>query len=66
MDDQPTRVTTATTADMFGFIEADLLRILRQRARLGNLRPPKPGRPRAPQPARRPAKVAPDGQSALR
>ncbi len=50
MDDQPTRAT-APTADMFGLIEADLLRILRWRARIGELRPPKPGRPRAPQPA---------------
>lgn len=48
MDDQPTRATTAATADMFDLIEADLLRILRSRARLGDLRP------RAPRLARQP------------
>ena len=56
MDDQPTRATTAPTADMFDLIEADLLRILRWRARVGELRPRKPGRPRAPQPASRPSR----------
>ncbi len=54
MDDQPTRVTAAPTADMFDLIEADLVRILRRRARLGDLRPPKPGRRRARQPTRQP------------
>jgi len=54
MDDQPTRVTTAPTADMFDLIEADLVRILRWRARHGDLRPPKPGRRRARQPTRQP------------
>ena len=48
MDDQPTRTTTAATADLFGLIEADLLRVLRWRARRGDPRSPKPGRPRAP------------------
>jgi hypothetical protein len=55
MDDQPTRPKTAATADMFDLIEADLLRILRWRARLGDLRQPKPGRPRGPQPTSRPS-----------
>ena len=45
MHDQPTRLTTAATADMFDLIEADLLRILRWRARLGDLRQPEPGGP---------------------
>ena len=45
MHDQPTRPTTAATADMFDLIEADLLRILRWRARLGDLRLPEPSRP---------------------
>ena len=52
MDDQPTGVTTAATADMFDLVEADLLRILRSRARTGDLRPPMPGRPSAPRQAR--------------
>lgn len=58
MDDQQTHVTTGPTADMFGLIEADLLRILRLRARLGDLRPPKPGaRPKpGPRRARPPAR----------
>lgn len=59
MDDQPTRATTAATAEMFDLIEADLLRILRRRARLGDLRPPEPGRPRAPQQARQPVAGGP-------
>jgi hypothetical protein len=54
MDDQPTRVTAAPTDDMFDLIEADLLRILRRRAQLGDLRPTKPGRRRARQPTRQP------------
>src|SRR5271170_6920046 len=54
MHDQPTRATTAAPADMFDLIEADLLRILRRRARLGDLRLPEPGRPRPPQAARQP------------
>jgi hypothetical protein len=54
MHDQPIRATTAATADMFDLIEADLLRILRRRARLGDLRLPEPGRPRPPQAARQP------------
>jgi hypothetical protein len=54
MDDQPTSVTAAPTADMFGLIEAQLLRILRQRARLGDLRPPKPGPRRTRPPTRQP------------
>jgi hypothetical protein len=55
MDDQPTSVTAAApTADMFGLIEAQLLRILRQRARHGDLRPPKPGPRRTRMPARQP------------
>ncbi len=45
MYDQPTRATTAATADMFDLIEADLLRILRWRARLGDPRLSEPGRP---------------------
>jgi hypothetical protein len=45
MHEQPTRATTAATADMFDLVEADLLRILRWRARLGDLRLPEPGRP---------------------
>jgi hypothetical protein len=58
MDDQPSRRTTAATTDMFGLIGADLLRILRWRAQVGDLRPPQPGRPRAPQPHRKPRRVA--------
>jgi hypothetical protein len=65
MDDQPTRAAAAT-ADMFDLIGAELLRLLRRRARRGDLRPPEPGRPRAPQPARRPAAGVPDGPLATR
>jgi hypothetical protein len=64
MHDQPTRTTTAATADMFDLIEADLLRILRWRARLGDLRLPEPGRPRPPQAARPPVAGGPDRQLA--
>jgi len=64
MHDQPTRATTAATADMFDLIEADLLRILRWRTRLGDLRLPDPGRPPPPQAARQPVAGGQDGQLA--
>ena len=64
MDDQPTRTTTDATADMFDLVEADLLRILRSRARRGELRPPRPGRPRDRRPARQPAARIRDRQLA--
>ncbi len=66
MDDQPTRATADATADMFDAIEADLLRSLRRRAQLGDLRPPKPGRPRALQPARQPVAGVNDRKLATR
>jgi len=62
MDNQPTRTTADATADMFDLIVADLLRTLRWRARVGDLRPSGPGRPRDRRPARQPAARVRDRQ----